>query len=87
MPNQDGFGILQILKAEARDSGVYKCVMANSFNVIETEAVVTIYDIEEIEVKPTFTRITGEWIESAATNTKKLKIIIFQITIVRKSTI
>lgn len=61
MPNLDGFGILQILKAEERDSGVYKCVMANSFNVIESEALVTVYDIEEIEVKPTFTRITGKF--------------------------
>lgn len=57
---KDGWGIVTIAKAQASDSGLYRCVASNSFNAINTEARVTIYDVEEVAVKPTFTRITGE---------------------------
>lgn len=50
-------------KAVASDSGVYKCFASNSFNVIETEAKVQVYEIEEVAVKPTFTRITGKLVK------------------------
>jgi hypothetical protein len=59
MPKRDGFGLLTIDKATSSDSGLYRCIASNSFNVIETEATVTIFDIEEVMVKPTFTRIKG----------------------------
>lgn len=58
--SKEGWGIITIAKAAASDSGVYKCVASNSFNAIESVAKVVVYDVEEIEVKPTFTRITGE---------------------------
>lgn len=57
---KDGWGIITIEKATTSDSGVYECCASNSFNAIKTSAKVTVYEVEEIEVKPTFTRITGE---------------------------
>jgi Immunoglobulin I-set domain len=54
----DGFAIVTITKTEPKDSGVYKVNASNSFNIIESEAVVNIFPIEEVAVKPTFTRIT-----------------------------
>lgn len=60
LPKKDGFGIVTIEKANESDSGVYKCFASNSFNVVQTECNVTVYPIEEITVKPTFTRIKGE---------------------------
>lgn len=56
---KEGWGIVTIAKTKAKDSGVYRCIASNSFNVIESEAKVQIFDIEEVQVKPTFTRITG----------------------------
>lgn len=61
MTPKDGWGILTIAKAQATDSGLYRCVVSNSFNAIDTEAKVTVFDVEEVAVKPTFTRITGEF--------------------------
>lgn len=58
---KEGWGIITIAKAAATDSGFYKCVVSNSFNVIETTATVTVFDVEEVAVKPTFTRISGEF--------------------------
>lgn len=57
---KDGFGIITITKTKPKDSGVYRVVAVNKFNTIESQANVTIYPIEEVEVKPTFIRITGE---------------------------
>lgn len=62
--NREGWGIITISKATESDSGLYKCVLVNSFNAIETEANVTVYDVGEIEVKPTFTRISGNYFQS-----------------------
>lgn len=56
---KDGWGIITIEKATTSDSGVYECCASNSFNAIKTSAKVTVYEIEEVAVKPTFTRITG----------------------------
>ncbi|CRL00783.1 CLUMA_CG014037, isoform A [Clunio marinus] len=55
---KEGWGIITIANAVPSDSGLYKCCVANTFNSIETEATVTVYDVEEVAVKPTFTRIT-----------------------------
>jgi hypothetical protein len=59
IPKRDGWGIITIDKAQSGDSGLYRCIASNSFNVIETEANVNIFDVEEVMVKPTFTRIKG----------------------------
>jgi hypothetical protein len=59
IPKKDGWGIITIEKATSLDSGVYQCIASNSFNLIKTESKVTVFDVEEICVKPTFTRITG----------------------------
>jgi hypothetical protein len=67
---KDGFGIITIAKTKPKDSGVYKCVASNGFNCIESEAKVTVFQIEEVEVKPTFTRITGNF-NSIFLNLKK----------------
>lgn len=56
----EGMGSLTIEKAQETDSGVYKCVAANSFNQVQTECNVTIFPIEEITVAPTFTRVKGK---------------------------
>lgn len=56
---KEGFGIVTIAKAKPKDSGVYRVVASNKFNVIENEAKVTVYPVEQVAVKPTFTRITG----------------------------
>lgn len=58
---KDGWGIITIDKATSSDSGVYQCCASNSFNLIKTESKVTVFDIEEVSVKPTFTRITGKF--------------------------
>lgn len=58
--SKDGTGAITIANATERDSGVYKCVAQNGFNVIETQCNVTVFKIEEVEVKPTFTRIAGK---------------------------
>lgn len=60
---KDGFGIITIEKATTADSGIYRCCASNSHNAIETQANVTIYEVEEVSVKPTFTRITGEFLQ------------------------
>jgi hypothetical protein len=59
IPKKDGWGIITIEKATSSDSGVYQCIASNSFNLIKTESTVTVFDVDEISVKPTFTRITG----------------------------
>lgn len=59
MPKKDGFGIITIEKAQESDSGIYRCFASNSFNVVQTECKVTVFPIEEITVKPTFSRIKG----------------------------
>lgn len=60
--SKDGYGIVTIEKAAEIDSGIYKCIAANSFNQAETEAKVTIYANNSVKVKPTFTRICGKYL-------------------------
>lgn len=52
---------ITITKAEERDSGVYRVLVTNGFNAVESIANVTVYSVEEVAVKPTFTRISGRY--------------------------
>lgn len=57
---KEGFYLVTISKAEVSHSGIYRFVAINSFNTLESQAKVDIFNVENVEVKPTFTRITGE---------------------------
>ena len=58
--SKDGSGAMMIEKASADDSGIYKCVAKNNFNEANCSCKVTVFNVEEISVKPTFSRITGK---------------------------
>lgn len=58
--SKDGSGAMMIEKSSADDSGIYKCVAKNNFNEANCSCKVTIFNVEEISVKPTFSRITGK---------------------------
>lgn len=57
---KEGFYVVTINKAETSHSGVYRFVAMNSFNTLESSCTLDIFNVETVEVKPTFTRITGE---------------------------
>lgn len=58
---KEGMYTITITKAEERDSGVYRVLVTNGFNAVESIANVTVYSVEEVAVKPTFTRISGRY--------------------------
>lgn len=57
---KEGMYTITITKAVEGDSGLYRVMVTNGFNSVDSEARVNVYNVEDVAVKPTFTRISGK---------------------------